>query len=70
MSARDFLDREPFHALALAAFVDQAVAEHGWPNPEATKRRAYAYYEMLLAAASLEATPAAEPVPAHTTSAD
>jgi hypothetical protein len=38
-----------FHACAWAAYLDQAAEEQGWPDPEATRRRAYAYYEKALA---------------------
>lgn len=38
-----------FHACAFAAFLDQAHAERGWPDPEATRRRAFDYYEQELA---------------------
>jgi hypothetical protein len=44
----DILD-DLFHGCALAAFIDQAVAEQGSPNPEATRRRAFRYYEEALA---------------------
>jgi hypothetical protein len=39
-----------FHGCALAAFLEQAEAEQGWPESEATKQRAYRYYEDALAA--------------------
>ena len=39
-----------FHGCALAAFLDQAQAEQGWPSGEATRQRAYRYYEDALAA--------------------
>jgi hypothetical protein len=39
-----------FHACAWAAYLDQAREEQGWPDPEATRRRAYRYYEDALAA--------------------
>ena len=39
-----------FHGCAIAAFVDQAVAQGGPPDREATRRRAYRYYEEALAA--------------------
>jgi hypothetical protein len=39
-----------FHACALAAYLDQAQAEQGWPSSEATRVRAYRYYEDALAA--------------------
>lgn len=38
-----------FHGCALTAFLEQAQAERGWPNPEATRRRAYQLYEQALA---------------------
>jgi hypothetical protein len=44
----DLLD-DLFTACALAAFLDQAEAEQCWPDPEATRRRAYRYYEEALA---------------------
>lgn len=44
----DILD-SLFHGCALAAFIDQAI-EEGWPpDMEATRRRAFAYYEQELA---------------------
>jgi hypothetical protein len=39
-----------FHAAAWAAYVEQAQAEQGWPDPEATRLRAFRYYEEALAA--------------------
>ena len=38
-----------FHGCALAAYLDQAVAEQDWPSSEATRVRAYRYYEDALA---------------------
>ena len=38
-----------FHGCALAAYLDQAAAEQGWPDSEATRRRAYRHYEDALA---------------------
>ena len=38
-----------FQGCALAAYLDQAAAEQGWPTSEATKQRAYRYYEEALA---------------------
>jgi hypothetical protein len=38
-----------FHSCAFAAFVEEAHARQGWPDIEATRRRAYAYYEQELA---------------------
>ncbi|QOJ14147.1 MAG: hypothetical protein HRU75_05660 [Planctomycetia bacterium] len=39
-----------FHGCALAAYVEQALAQRGWPDPESTRVRAYQYYEEALAA--------------------
>ena len=39
-----------FHGCALAAFIDQAIQERGPPDMEATRRRAFRYYEEELAA--------------------
>lgn len=44
----DILD-DLFHGCAWAAFLDQAVVQQGWPDSDATRRRAYAYYEEALA---------------------
>lgn len=38
-----------FHACAFAAFLDEAHAQQGWPDMEAARRRAFAYYEQDLA---------------------
>jgi hypothetical protein len=38
-----------FHGCAFAAFVDEARLVRGWPDSEAVRRRAYAYYESALA---------------------
>jgi hypothetical protein len=38
-----------FHGCAWAAFLDEAAALQGPPDSEATKRRAYRYYEEALA---------------------
>jgi hypothetical protein len=38
-----------FHGCAWAAYLDQAEEERGWPSREATRRRAYQYYEEALA---------------------
>lgn len=40
---------DPFHACALAAYVAEARAAGGVPDPEATRRRAYRLYEEQLA---------------------
>jgi hypothetical protein len=44
----DILD-DLFHGCALAAFIDEAVRKQGSPDPEATRSRAYRYYEEALA---------------------
>ena len=44
MTTDSILD-DPFHAVAFAAFVQQARLEQGWPNPEKTRQRAYTIYE-------------------------
>ena len=38
-----------FHGSAWAAYIDQAIAEQGWPDEEQTRLRAYRYYEEELA---------------------
>jgi hypothetical protein len=38
-----------FHGCALAAFIDQAEQQRGWPDRELTRRRAFQYYEEALA---------------------
>ena len=43
---------EPFHAVAFAAFVQQAREDGGWPDTEKTRQRAYRLYEEELAARS------------------
>jgi hypothetical protein len=40
---------ELFHGCALTAFLEQAALQQGWPDPEATRRRAYRLYEDALA---------------------
>jgi hypothetical protein len=40
---------ELFQGCALSAFLEQAHAQQGWPDPEATRRRAYKLYEEALA---------------------
>ena len=45
----DILD-DVFHGCAVAAYVDQMIVDQHWPpDEEATRRRAYAYYEAELA---------------------
>jgi hypothetical protein len=48
MANDDILD-EPFHGCALAAFLEQAQRQQGWPDREATRRLAYQFYEEALA---------------------
>jgi hypothetical protein len=38
-----------FQGCALTAFLEQAHAQQGWPDAEATRRRAYELYEQALA---------------------
>ena len=38
-----------FLGCAFAAYIEQAQAQQGWPDSEATKRRAYCHYEQALA---------------------
>lgn len=38
-----------FHACAWYAYLDQAQQQQGWPDSEATRQRAYRYYEQALA---------------------
>jgi hypothetical protein len=49
MADNDDIWDDLFHGCAFAAFLDQAVEEQGSPDPEATRRRAYRYYEEALA---------------------
>lgn len=44
----DFFD-DLFQNCAWAAYLDQAAEQQGWPDSEATRQRAYAYYEAALA---------------------
>ncbi len=43
----DVLD-DLFHGCALAAYLQQASAQRGWPDCEATRSRAFALYEQAL----------------------
>jgi hypothetical protein len=47
-SADDILD-DLFHGCALTAFLEEAQARQDWPDSEATRLRAYRYYEDALA---------------------
>ncbi|MBX6316165.1 MAG: hypothetical protein IRY99_25130 [Isosphaeraceae bacterium] len=49
MSHEDDILDDLFHGCALAAFLDQAAEQKGPPDMEATRRRAFAYYEGALA---------------------
>jgi hypothetical protein len=49
MTGDDEIWDDLFHGCAFAAFLDQAAVEQGWPDPDATRRRAYRYYEQALA---------------------
>ncbi len=44
----DILD-DLFHGCAFAAFVELAIEQKGPPDEEATRRRAFLYYEQELA---------------------
>jgi hypothetical protein len=44
----DILD-DLFQWCAWAAYLDQAAEQQGWPDSEATRQRAYDYYEDALA---------------------
>ncbi len=44
----DFWD-DLFHACALGAFIDEASQQGGPPDQEATRKRAFRYYEEALA---------------------
>jgi hypothetical protein len=48
MADDDILD-DIFHGCALRAYLEQAAIEQGWPESEATRRRAYRLYEEALA---------------------
>ena len=48
----DFWD-DLFHGCALAAYIDQAIQQGGPPDEEATRKRAFRYYEMALAEKNL-----------------
>ena len=48
MTDDDILD-DLFFGCALSAFLEQAHAQQGWPDSEATRRRAYQLYEEALA---------------------
>jgi hypothetical protein len=49
MTATDDILDDLFLGCALTAFLEQAHAEQGWPDREATRRRAYRHYEDALA---------------------
>lgn len=49
MDSPDSILDDLFHGCTLAAFVEQAVTEGGWPDGEATRSRAYDAYERALA---------------------
>jgi hypothetical protein len=49
-----------FPACALAAFLEQARAEQGWPDMEATRIRAYQLYEAALAEKNRRKQPAGD----------
>ncbi len=56
MTDDDILD-DMFLSCALVAFLEQANARRDWPDPEATRRRAYELYEQALAEKNLVERP-------------
>jgi hypothetical protein len=48
MTDFDVFMSDMFHGCAFAAFVEEAAKASGPPCPEATRRRAYRYFEELL----------------------
>lgn len=57
MTTEDSVLDDLFHGCALAAFVEQAVTEQGWPTPELVRRLAFQYYEEALALKNAATTP-------------
>ena len=58
------LTEDLFHGCAWVAFVEQARCERGWPDREATRKRAYRLYEDALAEKNRRPTsPAADVIP-------
>ena len=49
MNDDDSILDDLFHGCALWAYVEQACIEQGWPDSEATRRRAYRLYEEAIA---------------------
>jgi len=49
-----------FHGCALSAFLEQARAQQGWPDMEATRMRAYQLYEAALAEKNRRKQPAGD----------
>jgi hypothetical protein len=45
----DSLWEDIFHGCAWVAYIDEARLQHGWPDAESVRRRAFAYYEEELA---------------------
>ncbi|TWT44944.1 hypothetical protein RAS1_13640 [Phycisphaerae bacterium RAS1] len=50
MSTDESILDDLFHGCALAAFVERAIVEKGWPDPKATNALACRIYEVELAA--------------------
>jgi hypothetical protein len=48
MCSEDDIMDELFHACSLAAYLQQAQIQQGWPDSEATRRRACAHFEEAL----------------------
>jgi hypothetical protein len=56
--------RHKLHGCALAAYLDQAAEQRGWPDSAATKRRANDYFEKALREKNAaKAAPPAKPTP-------
>jgi hypothetical protein len=66
MTEDDAILDDLFHGCALAAWLHQAAEQQGWPDSEATRERAYGYYEEALAAkhpGRSKADPEGSPLP-------
>jgi hypothetical protein len=59
-----------FHGCALSAFVEQALRQGAWPDPEATRRAAYDLYERALAKKNAHGTGGRLPTSPFTSDVD
>ena len=48
MTAGDNILDDLFHGIAFGAFIEQAIIEQSPPDPEATRQRAFRYYEQAI----------------------